>query len=124
MVGSARDDRLPAVQPTYGPYQILINRMHELTIKGHHPEALRAAGVLELMVRAVGDTRGLGFVLQTRMYALVGLGRLQEALAPGLLRLQRAAGATVDEAKALADVAEVLIRLGRLPSRQQGPGGR
>jgi diguanylate cyclase (GGDEF)-like protein len=90
--------------------------MHDLTVKGRNPEALRAADIIELMAALVGDARALMFANQTRMYALIGLGRLQEALAVGeaLLRLHRTAGAIVDEAKTLADVAEILIRMGRL----------
>ncbi|GII21522.1 tetratricopeptide repeat-containing diguanylate cyclase [Planosporangium mesophilum] len=116
-MGTGVDDRrLPVFPDPLGGFKVLVMRMHELTIKGRNPEALRAADVFELIARLAGDARGLKFAVQTRMYALIGLGRLQEALAAGesLLRQHRAAGNTVDEAKTLADVAEILIRLGRL----------
>jgi diguanylate cyclase (GGDEF)-like protein len=91
-------------------------RMHDLTVKGRNPEALRSAEIMELVARYAGDAPGLRYATQTRMYAYLGLGRLQEALAAGeaLMRLHRAAGAVVDEAKTLSDVAEILIRMGRL----------
>ncbi|WP_433214134.1 diguanylate cyclase [Dactylosporangium sp. CS-047395] len=55
-------------------------------------------------------------IWQGRMYALISLGRLQEALATGerLLERHRAAGVRGGEARALADTAEILIKLGRL----------
>jgi diguanylate cyclase len=110
------DPRLPVLPPTLGGFKILVMRMHELHIKGRNPEALRAADIVELMGRLTGDVPAQRFATQTRMYAYIGLGRLQEALASGesLLRLHRADGAVVDEAKTLADVAEILIRMGRL----------
>ncbi|NJC68392.1 GGDEF domain-containing protein [Planosporangium thailandense] len=116
-MGSASDDpRLPVVPLTLGAYQTIVLRMHELYIKGRNPEALRAADVIELIGRLSGDEPAQQFATQTRMYAYTALGRFQEALAAGesLLRLHRAAGAGVDEAKTLSDVAEILIRMGRL----------
>ncbi|HEV7897200.1 MAG TPA: hypothetical protein VGP31_05090 [Planosporangium sp.] len=88
------DRRLPVFPDPLGGFKILIMRMHELTIKGRNPEALRAADIIELMARLADDASGLRFATQTRMYAFIGLGRLQEALASGesLLRLHRAAG--------------------------------
>jgi hypothetical protein len=50
------------------------------------------------------------------MYCLQTLGRYQDALVAGerLCQLHAATGDTVSEAKALADVAETLVRLSRL----------
>jgi diguanylate cyclase len=116
MGAAAGDPRLPVLPSALGGFKILVMRMHELTVKGRNPEALRAADIMELMARLAGDAPGLRFATQTRMYAYIGLGRLQEALTAGesLMRLHRAAGAVVDEAKTLGDVAEILIRMGRL----------
>lgn len=116
-MGEAMEDpRLPVVPHSLGGFPALTMWMHDLTVKGRNWEALRATDIVELWARTVGDSRALIFVTQTRMYAFIGLGSLQEALTAGeaLLRLHRAVGATVDEAKTLADVAEILIRMGRL----------
>ncbi|MGC9669548.1 diguanylate cyclase [Planosporangium sp. 12N6] len=110
------DPRLPVLPDPLGGFRILGMRMHELTMKGRNPEALRAADIVELIGRVAGDVGAQRLAIQTRMYAHIGLGNLQEALAAGesLLRAHRAAGAHVAEAKTLADVAEVLIRMGRV----------
>jgi diguanylate cyclase (GGDEF)-like protein len=112
---AAHSGRLPAVISPFGPFDTLVRPVHELTVSGRSPEALAAADRLEHGLRALGDLRSIGFLLQCRMYALVTLGRQEEALAAGeeLLRLHRAARSRPGEAKALADVAEVLIKLGR-----------
>ncbi len=48
------------------------------------------------------------------MNALVNLGRLPEALGAGdqLVAAHRSAGRRVNEAKALADTAEILVKMG------------
>lgn len=110
------DPRLPVVPQPLGPFWILVLRMHELTIKGRNPEALRGADVLELIGRTIGDEPTQRFAIQIRMYALMGLGRLEEALTAGeaLLLRHRVAGRIVDEAKVLADMGNILIRIGRV----------
>ncbi|WP_433055987.1 diguanylate cyclase [Dactylosporangium sp. CS-033363] len=108
--------RLPALVRPYGPFQELALRVHDLTVQGRNSEALALADRLEWVVERLGDERTAGMIWQGRMYALISLGRLQEALATGerLLERHRAAGVRGGEARALADTAEILIKLGRL----------
>lgn len=110
------DPRLPATVDPFGPLGFLATRLHDVTIQGRCAEALELAESYEAIARIAGDERTTAFIAQARMYALLALGRLEEALAVGesLLRAHRAVGSRTGEAKTLADVAEVLIRLGRV----------
>ncbi|GIJ44184.1 hypothetical protein Val02_10700 [Virgisporangium aliadipatigenens] len=109
-------DRLPAQIPSFGPWHHLGLRVYALMSRGHATAALRLSEEVERVARFLGDDRAVGQVLQSRMYALVRLERLPDALAVGdaVLELNRRAGLRVAEAKALADTAEILVKLGRL----------
>jgi diguanylate cyclase len=112
MVGS----RLPAIVAPHGPHNDLGQRVYHLMICGRSTEALALADEYERLARGLSDDRTVAMIMQARMYALVRLERFAEALATGdeLLGAQRGAGLRANEAKALADTAEILIRLGRL----------
>src|SRR5690242_12134426 len=104
----------PALLWPFGPFHRLGLQVHELTVQGRNTEALQLADRLEHIVGLLGDERSVGMVRQGRMYALISLGRLHEALVTGeqLLQMHRAAGTRTGEAKVLADTAEILIKLG------------
>jgi diguanylate cyclase (GGDEF)-like protein len=110
------DARLPIPLWPFGPYQELTLQVHELTVHGRNSEALELADRLEHVVDILGDDRSVGMVRQGRLYALISLGRLHEALEEGerLLQMHRSGGARTGEAKTLADTAEILIKLGLL----------
>lgn len=109
-------NRLPIPLWPFGPYQALSLQVHELTVHGRNSEALALADRLEHVVDLLGDTRSVGMIRQGRLYALISLGRLHEALEEGerLLQMHRTSGARTGEAKILADTAEILIKLGLL----------
>jgi diguanylate cyclase len=109
-------DRRPVPVESLGLFPHLGLRVHRLMVCGRHTEALILADELEHLARILGDDRSAATVVQGRMYALIGLERLPEALAVGdaLLAAHRRAGRRVNEAKALADTAEVLVRMGHL----------
>jgi diguanylate cyclase (GGDEF)-like protein len=100
----------------FGPFVHMGLQVHELTVKGRNTEALRLVDEFERIVGLLGDERTVVMLVQVRMYAFIGLGRFQEALIVGesLLRRHRATAARCSEAKILADIAEVLVRMGRL----------
>lgn len=110
------DPHLPAVKVPYGPFAHLALRVHDLTVKGRHPEALRLADETEWVAALLGDESTVRMIRVGRMYAFLALGRLDEALAVGesLVQLRDALGPRSSQAKLLADTAEVLIRLGRI----------
>ena len=112
MVGSW----LPAIVAPHGPHNDLGYQVYHLMICGRPTEALALADEYEPLARGLGDDRTVATIMQARMYALVRLERFAEALATGdeLLEAQRRDGLRPNEAKALADTAEILIRLGRL----------
>jgi len=107
---------LPAPLPAYGPHDRFGRRVHELTFVGQAQEALRLLERYEPVVRLLGDRITLGFLIQGRMYALRASGRREEALAAAgeLIELHRAAGARSAQAKAYADLASLLLDVGRL----------
>ncbi len=109
-------DRLPVPLPASGPCLGLGLRVHHLMMCGRNTEALALADELEPVARILGDERTAATIGQGRMYALTSLERLPEALAVGdaLLAGHRTAGLRANEAKALADTAEILVRMGRL----------
>ncbi|GAA2377399.1 GGDEF domain-containing protein [Dactylosporangium salmoneum] len=108
--------RLPAPLWPFGPFHQLSLQVHDLTVQGRNSDALALADRLEAIVGLLGDERSVGMIWQGRMYALIGLARLQEALVTGelLLERHRSSGARAGEARVLADTAEILIKLGRL----------
>jgi diguanylate cyclase (GGDEF)-like protein len=110
------DAGLPALVWPFGPFNHLAKRVHELTVRGNDLEALRVADESEAIAAALGDARTVGLVWQGRMYAYIALGRFQEALEAGerLLELNERLGPASSVAKTLADLAEVLIKMGRL----------
>ncbi|MFI5906403.1 diguanylate cyclase [Dactylosporangium sp. NPDC051541] len=107
---------LPVAVRPYGPFHELALQVHELTVQGRNSQALALADRVEAIAGLLGAERTAGMALQGRMYALISLGRLQEALATGerLLQWHRATGVRGGEARALADIAETLIKSGRL----------
>jgi diguanylate cyclase len=107
---------LPVPVRVYGPFHELALQVHELTVQGRNSDALTLADRLEQVVGRLGDERSVGLIWQGRMYALISLGRLQEALVTGerLLERHQTDGVRGGEARALADIAEILIKLGRL----------
>jgi diguanylate cyclase (GGDEF)-like protein len=107
-------DSLPVPLSPYGPLGELALRVHDLTIRGHHTETLIAADQAEAVATALGDFRTARTARQGRMYALIALGRLDEALTIGEELSAVATGPRSSDAKLLADTANVLIRLGRV----------
>jgi diguanylate cyclase len=109
-------DRLPVPLAAHGPHSGLGLRVHHLVMCGRNTEVLTLADELEQVTRILGDERTTASIGQGRMYALTSLERLPEALAAGdaLISAHRRAGLRANEAKALADTAEILVRMGRL----------
>ena len=107
-------DCLPEPVSPYGPFAGLALHVHDLTVRGHHPETLVVADEAEAVAAAFGDFRTVRVSRLGRMYALSALGRLDEALAIGEELSATLAGPRATDAKILADTAEVLIRLGRI----------
>jgi diguanylate cyclase len=108
--------RLPVPLSPFGPYHALSLRVHELTVQGRNSEAMDLADRYQYIVELLGDERSTAMINQGRMYAQISLGRLQEALVTGerLLQRHRDRGFRASEARALADTAEVMIKMGRL----------
>jgi diguanylate cyclase len=110
-------DRLPALITPFGPLGHLVLQVHDLTIRGKHPEALQAADENEWIARAFGDRRSARMMRHARSYALDAMSRLDEALTI----MEDLAGQTGPEtgprptdAKVIADAAELLIKRGRM----------
>src|SRR5690348_3850019 len=103
--GSGR--RLPVPSSPFGPLQPYVELVHDLNLRGHSLEALRAADAFDLIARVTGDERSRRHLVQARMYCNQALGRYEEALAHGrrLRQLHAHTGDRVSEAKALADLA-------------------
>src|SRR4051812_2235452 len=98
---------VPALRWPFGPFHQFSLQVHELTVQGRNSEAVELADRLEHVLDLLGDARSVGMVRQGRMYALITLGRLHEALVAGeqLLQMHRVAGTRTGEAKVLADTA-------------------
>ncbi|MDY7085157.1 MAG: GGDEF domain-containing protein [Actinomycetota bacterium] len=111
----AQDPRLPVPVTVFGPLHLLARRVHRLANTGHGHEALEAADAYLAIAHAVGDERSVVFLVQGQMYANLYMGRLPEAIRLGerLLRLHRAAGSVLGEAKALCDLAQIDVLRGR-----------
>jgi diguanylate cyclase (GGDEF)-like protein len=99
-----------------GPFLDLGLQVHKLMMCGRNTEALALADVHEQVTRILGDDRTAGTIVQARMYVLINLERLPEALAAGdrLVAAHRGTGHRLNEAKALADTAEILVRMGHV----------
>jgi diguanylate cyclase len=110
------DDRLPVPVRPFGPFHDLALEVHGLTVQGRNAEALRLADRYEGLATVLGDSRTVTMVRQGRMYALIGQARFPEALDVGevVLASHVADASRTSEAKALADIAEVMIKSGRL----------
>lgn len=104
---------LPVPVTPYGPLGALARQVHEFTVNGHHRRALTCAEQGAMVAALFDDTRTLRVVMLGRMYALVSLGRLDEALAIGEWLIQTPTGPRSTDAKVLADVSEIQLRLGR-----------
>jgi diguanylate cyclase len=107
------DNQLVPVSP-YGALPGLAMDTYELTSRGRHPEALLEADRAEFVADLLGDHRTARVVRLGRVYALAALGRLDEALAIGESLAAEATGPLATKAKILADVADTLLRLGRI----------
>jgi diguanylate cyclase (GGDEF)-like protein len=112
----AADTRLPVPMSPYGPLHGLAVEVHELTQTSRCEEALALLDRYEPFARAFGDEKTLGFLLQGRLYAYAGHGRIHEAMAAGerLVSHYEAAGAGVPIAKALADLAQMYLNADRV----------
>ncbi|MGC9667522.1 diguanylate cyclase [Planosporangium sp. 12N6] len=112
---------LPVPVSAYGPLDALAEQVHDLTQTSRAREALAALAVYEPLARAFGDEKTVGFLLQSRMFAYVNLGRLQEALTAGerLLSHHESAGSVVGVAKTLADLARVHLYVDQLSEAMQ-----
>ncbi|WP_229715628.1 GGDEF domain-containing protein [Mangrovihabitans endophyticus] len=108
--------RLPVPVDPYGVFTDLGRGVHDRTMNGHHREALRLADEAEAVAAILGDRQVAMVARQGRMYALLALGRLNEALviAHELAERRQGTGPRASAAKAQADLAELLIRLGRV----------
>jgi diguanylate cyclase len=99
---------LPVPSTAFGPLHLLAVRVHRMANTGQCHEALAAADAYLAIARATGDTKTVPFLLQGKMYANLKMGRLLEAAELGerLLRMHRAAGSALGEAKTLCDLAQ------------------
>ena len=108
--------RLPVPVDPYGVFTGLSRAVHDRTMHGHHQDALDLAERAEGIAGLLGDRHAALMARQGGMYALLALGRLSEALviAEQLADERQRLGPRASHAKALADLAELLIRLGRI----------
>src|SRR5689334_10542707 len=110
------DSRLPVPWLPFGPLQPYVLAAHDLNLRGHTMEALRAIEAFDTIARLTGDEVSSRHFIQARMYCMQSLGRYEDALRYGrrLRDLHALSGESVSEAKTLADLAETLVRLSRL----------
>jgi diguanylate cyclase (GGDEF)-like protein len=108
------ESRLPVPVTAFGPLHLLARRVHRLSHTGRCHEALAAADAYLAIAHAVGDDRTVPFLVQGQMYANLHMGRISEAVGNGerLLRLHRAAGSALGEAKTLCDLAQLEVLRG------------
>ncbi|GAB1641292.1 diguanylate cyclase [Krasilnikovia sp. MM14-A1259] len=105
---------LPAPILSAGPLApLLAAHVHDLYLQASYDEALDIADEYEWIALAFHDRATARGVLQARLYVLTEMGRNTEAEAFGRALLGRAVS-RVARAKASADLADVLVRLGRL----------
>jgi diguanylate cyclase len=107
--------RLPAVRPAFGPLRNLTTEVFDLYIAGRAEEALALAERYEPFARAFGDDRTVSFLIQLRLFVHLDLGEFTEGVAIGeaLLRRHQAARYVVEEAKTLAELADLYVHQGR-----------
>ena len=98
---------LPVPVTPFGPLHLYALRVHRMANTGHGHEAIAAADAYLALARLCGDRKTVPFLLQGKMYANLHMGRFAEGaqLAGELLRLHRAAGFPMGEAKTLCDLA-------------------
>ncbi|GAB1643661.1 diguanylate cyclase [Krasilnikovia sp. MM14-A1259] len=104
---------LPVPVSHAGPLVAMGNFTHMLYAQGRYDEALDRAEQDEWVAAALGDRDTARVILQTRVYVLTELGRYAEAETLGRELLRRAVSRAA-RAKASADLADVLVRMGRL----------
>jgi diguanylate cyclase len=105
------DERLPVPVTAYGPLHLLARQVHRMANTGQAHEAISAADAYLVIARTVRDEKTVRFLSQAKMYALLALGRLPEAITLGseLLRSHRSA---LGEAKTLCDLAQMHLLQG------------
>ena len=98
---------LPVPVTAFGPLQLLVLRVHRLANTGRGHEAIAAADAYLALARLSGDRKSVPYLIQGKMYANLHMGRYPEGaeLAEELLRLHRANGSALAEAKTLCDLA-------------------
>ncbi|GAB1691580.1 hypothetical protein [Krasilnikovia sp. M28-CT-15] len=105
---------LPApIVPAGPPARRLADPMHELYLQASYDTALEIADEYEWIALAFHDRETSRGVLQARLYVLTEMGRNTGAEAFGRALLGRVVS-RVAQAKASPDLADVLVRLGRL----------
>ncbi|MFI5894387.1 diguanylate cyclase [Actinoplanes sp. NPDC051513] len=99
---------LPVPVTAFGPLHLHALRVHRLANTGRGHEAIEAADAYLALARLCGDRKTIPFLVQGKMYANLHMGRFQEGaeLAAELLRMHRAAGSALGEAKTLCDLAQ------------------
>ena len=110
-------DRSPVQVSPYGPFRELAWQLYTRINHGDFLGALAAGNAAEGLSAALGDEATYRMCRLARMYALLELGRLDEALVIGAELTGtpvRYATPRATSAKITADVAEVLVRLGRV----------
>ncbi|WP_433300073.1 diguanylate cyclase [Actinoplanes sp. CA-030573] len=113
---------LPVPATAFGPLHLYALRVHRLANTGHGHEALAAADAYLALARLCGDRRTIPFLVQGKMYANLYMGRLHEGaeLAQELLRMHRAAGSALGEAKTLCDLAHFDVLRARYIDAMRG----
>ncbi|GLY98857.1 diguanylate cyclase [Actinoplanes sp. NBRC 103695] len=106
---------LPVPADSHGVLFGYALEVHNLTTNGRHYEALLLGDRVEAVLLGLGDRSAYLIARQARMYALLGLGRFDEALAISeeLAAARRLSGPRGNLVKILADQACIYIRLGR-----------
>ncbi|MET8147291.1 GGDEF domain-containing protein [Actinoplanes sp. NPDC049668] len=104
-------DRLPVPVTAFGPLHLLVQRVHGMAEDGRPQQAIAAADAYLVIARAVGDLRSVRFLTQSKMYALLAMGRIGEATILGE-ELLHTAGTLLNEAKTLCDLAQLHLLRG------------
>nr|BFE77049.1 hypothetical protein GCM10020092_103500 [Actinoplanes digitatis] len=103
--------RLPVPVTAFGPLHLLVQRVHRMTEDGRPQQAIAAADAYLVIARTVGDVRSVRFLTQSKMYALLAMGRIGEAMLLGE-ELLHTAGTLLNEAKTLCDLAQLHLLRG------------
>ncbi|MFG1606773.1 diguanylate cyclase [Actinoplanes sp. NPDC049265] len=106
---------LPVPADSHGVLFGCALEVHNLTMNGRHHEALVLGDRAEAVLLTLGDRPAYLLARQARMYALLGLGRLNEALSISeeLAAARRVSGPRANYVKILADQADLYVKLGR-----------